>query len=155
MKKLYSVITVLLGITMSGCAGQIGANTYETSAAGQVNTAQIGTVLSVRQVNVETSDGAIGSLAGGLAGGAAGSMVSSKGPVSMIGAVGGALLGGIAGSAAQEKLSQQTGYEYIIKLDNGSIITITQGADNVLVAGQKCIVLNAKGGERARVIPYQ
>ncbi|MFV0626534.1 MAG: glycine zipper domain-containing protein [Alphaproteobacteria bacterium] len=154
MKKLFSLLILPLSMFLSSCADNIGANSYESSAAGQVNSAQIGTVISVRQVNVATSNGTVGSLAGGLAGGAAGSMVSGKGPVSMIGAVGGALLGGMAGSAAQEKMSSQTGYEYIVKLDSGSVVTITQGADNILAVGQRCAVLNAHSGERARVIPY-
>ncbi|MDD4557299.1 MAG: hypothetical protein PHE89_08280 [Alphaproteobacteria bacterium] len=154
MIKWSLILLFPLSMLLSACAGEIGANTYETSAAGQVNNAKIGTIISVRQVKVATSEGTVGSLAGGLAGGAAGSMVSGKGPVSMIGAVGGALLGGMAGNAAQNKLSEQTGYEYVIKLDSGGVVTVTQGGDTVLAVGQKCIVLDSSRGERGRVIPY-
>ncbi len=154
MKRLCSLFLLLLPFILSACADSIGANSYESSAAGQVNNAQIGTIISVRQVKVSTTDGAVGSLAGGVAGGAAGSMIGGSSAVSVIGAVGGAVLGGMAGSAAQEKLSTQTGYEYVIKLDNGRVVTVTQGADNVLAVGQKCIVLDGSRGERGRVIPY-
>lgn len=154
MKKWSLLLLLPLSMILSSCAGEIGANNYETSAAGQVNNAQIGTIISVRQVKVATSDGTVGSLAGGVAGGAAGSMIGGSSAVGVIGAVGGAVLGGMAGSAAQEKMSTQMGYEYVIKLDNGRVVTVTQGADNVLSVGQKCIVLDGSRGERGRVIPY-
>ena len=66
-------------------------------------------------------------------------------------AIGGAVVGGIAGNAAQEGLSSQSGYEYVIQLDNGSMVTVSQGNDVLLNPGQKCMVLY---GKRARVVPY-
>lgn len=154
MKKFLCLLILPATLLISACAGEIGANQYETSAAGRVNSARAGVVISVRQVKVATSDGQMGSLAGGVAGGAAGSMIGGNTAVNVIGAVGGAVIGSLAGSAAQEKLSSQTGFEYIVKLDNGSVVTITQGSDNILSVGQRCIVLDATRGERARVIPY-
>ncbi|MDR1694151.1 MAG: hypothetical protein LBR70_03040 [Lactobacillaceae bacterium] len=154
MRKFFYITALPAVLLIGACAGEIGANRYETSAAGQVNTARIGTIIAVRNVKVSTSEGQMGSLAGGVAGGAAGSMIGGSTAVNVIGAVGGAVLGSLAGNAAQNKFSEQTGYEYIIKLDNGSVITITQGADNVLSVGQRCVVLDASRGERARVIPY-
>ena len=69
----------------------------------------------------------------------------------ILGAIGGAVVGGIAGNAAQEGLSSQSGYEYVIQLDNGSMVTVSQGNDVLLNPGQKCMVLY---GKRARVVPY-
>lgn len=154
MKNFFKLLILPCVLIMAGCAGDIGADNYETSAAGQVNSASAGVVVAVRQVKVATSDGSVGTLAGGVAGGAAGSMIGGNPAVNVIGAVGGALLGGMIGNAAQDKLSEQIGYEYIIKLDSGNLITITQGRDNALAVGQRCIVLNASRGERARVIAY-
>lgn len=154
MNLLKKILILPLTIMIFACAGEIGANKYETSAAGQVNSADTGVVISMRTVKVANSEGKTGRLAGGVAGGAAGSMIGGSSGSRVIGAVGGALIGGIAGSAAETKLSEQTGMEYIVKLDNGRVVTITQGTDNVLSVGQRCIVLGGSRGERARIIPY-
>ena len=85
--------------------------------------------------------------------GAAGSMIGGNSAVNIIGAVGGAVLGGALGAKAQEGLSAQNGYEYIVKLDTGKAITLTQGADVKFSVGQAVYVLDANYGDRARIIP--
>ena len=67
-----------------------------------------------------------------------------------LGAVGGAILGGFAGNAAQEGLTSQQGYEYIVRLDNGNTVSTTQGADVLLNPGQRCQIIF---GNPARIIP--
>ncbi|MDR0726439.1 MAG: glycine zipper 2TM domain-containing protein [Rickettsiales bacterium] len=151
MKK-FLMIPVLL-LTLGACASNLEADRYETSAAGKVNTVAEGVIMNVRAVTVATSDGTVGKLAGGIAGGAAGSMIGGNSAVNVIGAVGGAVLGGYLGDKAQQSLSKQTGYEYIVKLDSGKSITLTQGTDEKLSVGQKVYVLDANYGDRARIIP--
>ena len=68
----------------------------------------------------------------------------------LLGAVGGAILGGFAGNAAQEGLTSQQGYEYIVRLDNGNTVSTTQGADVLLNPGQRCQIIF---GNPARIIP--
>lgn len=132
------------------CTSRIGADQYDTSAVGEVNRAVKGTVVSVRQISIASNNGA-GTLIGGAAGGVAGSMIGGSDTAHILGAIGGAVVGGIAGNAAQEGLSSQSGYEYVIQLDNGSMVTVSQGNDVLLNPGQKCMVLY---GKRARVVPY-
>lgn len=151
MRKTALALLLPLALLTAGCADNIGAGHYNTSAAGQVNRAQIGTVLSVRQVQVSDSDGQVGKLAGAAAGGVAGSMIGGGDTAHILGAIGGAVIGGIAGDAAQNQLSKQTGYEYTIQLDQGGIVTIVQGSDVILRPGQKCMVLY---GKQSRVVPY-
>jgi outer membrane lipoprotein SlyB len=150
MKKLFALCSLLFALC--SCTGNIGANQYETSAAGQVNNVQEGVIINVRTVAVSSTDGVVGKLAGGLAGGLAGSTIGG-GTGSSIAAVGGAVLGGVIGGAAQEGLSKQTAYEYIVKLDSGRAITLTQGTDVQLSVGQPVYVLDANRGDRARIIP--
>lgn len=107
-------------------------------------------MVSVRQISIASNNGA-GTLIGGAAGGVAGSMIGGSDTAHILGAIGGAVVGGIAGNAAQEGLSSQSGYEYVIQLDNGSMVTVSQGNDVLLNPGQKCMVLY---GKRARVVPY-
>ena len=150
MKK---ILAILCAIALTACTPNISANRYQTSATGQINDVQEGVVIIVREVRVATENGGVGTLAGGIAGGAAGSMVGGNSTVSLISAVGGAVLGGALGAKAQEGLSAQTGYEYVIKLDTGKAITLTQGTDVRLSVGQPVYVLDASRGARARIIP--
>ena len=78
---------------------------------------------------------------GGLAGGVAGSTIGHGYSANALGAIGGALVGGLVGSAAEKGLTAQTGLEYIVKLDNGQVISITQGTGQALGVGQRCLVL--------------
>jgi outer membrane lipoprotein SlyB len=151
IKKLFLVPVLLIGLT--ACAGNVDTNRYETSAAGRVNSASLGEVINVRAVTIATSNGTVGKLAGGVAGGVAGSMIGGNSAVHAIGAVGGAVLGGYLGDKAQENLSRQKGYEYVVRLENGNVVTVTQGADEVFRVGQKVYVLDAGAGDRARIIP--
>lgn len=82
-----------------------------------------------------------GTLIGGIAGGVAGSTIGGGSTAHTLGAVGGALLGGLVGDAAEKGLSSQTGLEYIVKLDNGQVISVTQGTGQALGVGQRCLVL--------------
>lgn len=150
---MKNIIAIIAAVCVTACTPNLGTNNYQTSAAGQINSVQEGTVINVRQVRIATENGGVGSLAGGIAGGAAGSMIGGNSAVNIIGAVGGAVLGGALGAKAQEGLSAQTGYEYIVKLDNGKAITLTQGADTVFTVGQPVYVLDAAYGDRARIIP--
>ncbi len=138
MKKILSA--VLATALLAGCADNINSDHYSTSQTGKVSTVSQCTVLSVRQVGVNDNSGA-GTMIGGLAGGLAGSTIGHGHSANMLGAVGGALLGGLAGSAAEKGLTSQTGLEYIVKLDNGQVISITQGTGQALGVGQRCLVL--------------
>ncbi len=150
MKKSAILLLLPLALIISACTSNIGANQYDTDAVGDVSRALKGTVVSVRAISVSSDNGA-GTLIGGAAGGVAGSMIGGSDTAHILGAIGGAVVGGIAGNAAQEGLSRQSGYEYVIELDNGSMVTVSQGNDVLLNPGQRCLVLY---GKRARVIPY-
>ena len=134
---------------IAGCASDIDSNYYSTGSVGQVSQAQGCTVVSVRPIKVSTQNGA-GTAIGGIAGGVAGSTIGGGSTAHTLGAVGGALLGGLAGNAAQEGLTSQQGYEYIVRLDNGNTVSTTQGADVLLNPGQRCQIIF---GNPARIIP--
>ena len=138
MKKILS--TVLTAALLAGCADNINSDHYSTSQTGRVSTVSQCTVLSVRQVGVNDNSGA-GTMIGGLAGGVAGSTIGHGYSANALGAIGGALVGGLVGSAAEKGLTAQTGLEYIVKLDNGQVISITQGTGQALGVGQRCLVL--------------
>ena len=134
---------------IAGCASDIDSNYYSTGSVGQFSQAQGCTVVSVRPIKVSTQNGA-GTAIGGIAGGIAGSQIGGGNTAHLLGAVGGAILGGFAGNAAQEGLTSQQGYEYIVRLDNGNTVSTTQGADVLLNPGQRCQIIF---GNPARIIP--
>ncbi len=147
MSKKFLGIT-LGALLLSGCADNINSDYYSVNQTGKVSTVTQCTVLSVRAVNVNSNSGA-GTLIGSVAGGVAGSTIGSGGTAHALGAVGGALLGGMAGNAIEKGVNSQIGLEYIVKLDNGQVISITQGTGQALGVGQRCFVLF---GSTARII---
>lgn len=147
--KLYYAIPVILAV--AACAPRIGSNDYSYSSVRQASSAFPCTVLSVRQVNVASDDNTAGTLLGGVAGGVAGSTIGHGRSANTLGAIGGAAAGMLAGNMIQDSMMKQGGYEYIVRTDNGQTISVTQGTDVLLGAGQRCMLIN---GNPSRIIPY-
>lgn len=147
MKKFVCLATAVL---MSACTSNINSDHYTTGNVGRATSASPCTVLSVRQVTVQ-SDNNLGALFGAGLGGVAGYSIGGGSTAHTLGAIAGAGLGGLAGDAAQDALSKQGGYEYVVKLDNGQVMTISQGQDVLLAQGQRCMLLS---GNPARIIAY-
>lgn len=150
MKKWVITALLPLALTVAACTSNIGADQYSTASTGQANRAMRCTVLSVRAVTVQ-SDNNAGMLVGGAAGGVAGTMLGGNDTTKILGALGGAVVGGLAGDVAQDQLSKQGGYEYVVETQNGNVMTVTQGNDVLMTPGEKCLLLY---GNKARVIPY-
>ena len=146
--KLSILLPALLAI--AACAPSIGSNDYGYSSVGQASSAFPCTVLSVRSVNVNSSGGA-GTVLGGVAGGVAGSTIGHGSSASILGALGGAAAGALVGNVAEKGIMSQGGYEYVVRTDNGQTYSVTQGTDNLIAAGQRCMLIN---GNPSRIIPY-
>ncbi len=149
MKKLIALFMVAL---LTACGANLDNSRYQTSATGRVNSVAEGVIISARPVTIATENGTAGQLAGGIAGGVLGNTIGGSSVANTLGAVGGAVLGGYLGGKAQEGLSKQGGIEYIVKLDSGRAITLTQGNDVQFAVGQRVYVLDADYGARARII---
>ena len=148
MKKILAVLVP--AVMLTSCQADIDSYQYGTSSVGQANAAAQCRVINVRPVKVK-SDNELGTLIGGAAGGVAGYGIGGDSTAHWLGSIGGAVLGGIAGNAAQGALSSQNAYEYIVELNNGQVMTITQGTDTLLSPGQRCMLLY---GNPARLIAY-
>jgi outer membrane lipoprotein SlyB len=138
-------------LLVSGCSNDYSGNTYDGRAVGEVSRTDIGTIISMRRVSIKPDSGDLGAgaLLGGTAGALAGSMFG-RGGGKLLGAGVGAIAGGVAGNAIQNR--SQDGFEYTIKLENGTIITISQGTTPALSVGQNVLVINSNKG-RSRVVP--
>lgn len=148
-KNLFYTIPLL--VILAACAPRIGSNDYSYSGVRQASNAFPCTVLSVRAVNVSNDDNSAGTILGGVAGGVAGSTIGHGRSANTLGAIGGAAAGMLAGNLIQDSMNKQGGYEYVVRTDNGQIYSVTQGTDQLISAGQRCMLIN---GAESRVIPY-
>lgn len=152
MKKIYYVIPVISALMILGaCAPRIGSSDYSYSSVGQAANSFPCTVLSVRSVNVSSDDNTAGTMLGGVAGGVAGSTIGHGRSSHALGAIGGAAAGMLLGNLAQDQMMKQSGYEYVVRTDSGQIYSVTQGTDNLVAAGQRCLLIN---GNPSRIIAY-
>jgi len=150
MHKTILIALTAIILPISACTTDISSSHYYTDSVGRVSQTMGGTVVSVRQIRVSSENNNAGTLIGGAVGGVAGSTIGGGDTAHILGALGGAVIGGIAGDAAQKGLSSQNGFEYVIRLDNGQMITVAQGNDILLNPGQRCYV---SLGHPARVMP--
>ena len=99
MKNRY-VVTLMLGalLALGGCASSLSGDVYSRDDARAPQTVRMGTVESVRLVQIEGTKTVIGPAAGAAIGGVAGNSVGG-GRGSAIAAIVGAVAGGMAGAA--------------------------------------------------------
>ena len=158
MKKIALLSSLLCCgvLLLPGCARNISANSYDARALnGSGMVSHLCTVIKVRTVSVEEGDylenNQAGMAMGAIAGGLAGNMIGGgRGRVlaTGIGAVGGA----VGGAYAEKALKSQTGYEYIVRLKNGTLRTIVQGTDTYLQPGQEALLIEGTRNSRPRLI---
>ncbi len=146
---LSRVSLVLCALLLTGCStNEFSGNRYEGSAVGEVSRTDRGYVLSLRKVEIKPDGSVAGTALGAVGGGLLGSMFGG-GHGKYLTAAAGAVAGGVAGNAIGSK--SQEGIEYTVKLDNGSIITITQGTEPYISVGQRVYVVNSNKG-RSRIV---
>ena len=154
--KLLSGVAIAAVITtlMPGCARNISSDTYKADHVGEASFTYQGKIISARHVDVQEGerleDNTTGMGLGALAGGVGGYQIG-KGRGNIAATAGGAVLGGLAGAFAEKALKQQTGTEYVVKLTNGSAMTVVQAPEPVLKVGQHVMVIVSQDG-RSRVV---
>src|SRR5579864_1162826 len=158
MKKSLPLICLLAScVAFTSCAGNISSNTYTKSDVGVASKAVPGVIVSKRVVNIDNSTKS-GGLAGATAGAVAGTMVGGNLAVNLMGAVGGAVIGGVIGNGADKAINHHLGFEYVVKLKGGSLISIVQSRDVSLHVNQRVLVVYSsntditESGERSWVL---
>ena len=130
-----------LATVLSGCAPGLGGSSYSREQARREQTVRMGYVESVREVKIEGTRTGVGAASGAVAGGIGGSAIG-HGRGSAVAAVAGAVVGGIAGQAAEQGITARRGVEVTVKLDNGSMVAITQEADDTFRPGDRVRILS-------------
>lgn len=155
--RVLTILAVLAAaaMTVSSCTRQISPGVYEGQTVGTSAQTYTGTVQSARVVVVQedellqqnTIGGALGAAAGGLAGSRVG-----EGWGKIAASTGGALAGATIGAMAQRGLQRQNAMEYIVRLDNGQLMTVVQGMQPQIPIGRRVYVQAGANGT-ARVLP--
>lgn len=143
--RLLLLTTIIL---FTGCAADISPNSYSVGSVGQVNRTVPATIVSVRDVDIQGTQG-VGTTAGAGAGAAAGSAIGGSSRSNIVGAIGGAVIGGIAGAMTEKGITEQVGIEYVVQTSNGNLMTLVQGPKPRFSIGQNVLVLY---GSPARII---
>ena len=141
-------------LALTACAPKLGGNDYDVSGVGEVSTTLKGVIMAAKTVKLRPDDSSkpgVGVVAGGLSGALLGSTVGGGHRMPVVSAVVGGLAGGAAGHAIENKLTEQDGTEYQIKLDSGKLVSIAQGLEPRLAVGQKVLVIESNRG-RSRVV---
>jgi outer membrane lipoprotein SlyB len=148
---LAAALAAAMAGALGGCATSVAAGSYPRSQVGQVNRVDEGIILSARPVQIEGNErAAVGTTTGAVLGGIAGSEIGGGEKANAAGAVAGAVIGGLAGNAIEKGVTSRRGFAYTVRKNDGTLVTITQGADIAMQPGQRVFI---EYGARARVIP--
>jgi len=146
-RQLAALVCILAAA--QGCAPDYSANTYSANAVQQANKVERGVVIGYRQVKI-SANGTVGAVTGGAAGGVLGGTAGARGASAALGAVGGSAIGGIVGTAVEHTARDTIGWEYIVKKQDGELVSVTQREQTPLPVGQRVLVI---AGNQARTVP--
>lgn len=161
MKNLFKtfIATILVGIavmTVPAAAQDMGASSIGGQDVRRIGRVQMGTLLEVRRMVIQTpaswqakaTGGTVGAALGAALGGRVGSKNSNnytaRALMGVLGGVVGAVAGDAIGSGSRE------GIEMIILLKNGELVTVTQEATGtpVPVIGGEVYIASINGTTR-------
>lgn len=143
--RLFPLASACL-LALSACAGNnYSPNTYSSNAVQLANRVEAGTIIGFREVKI-SANGSIGTVTGGAVGGVLGAEYAN----SALAAVGGTTVGGMLGNALEHAARDTTGWEYIIRKENGEMLSVTQREQSPLSLAQRVLVIL---GPQARVVP--
>ena len=135
-------IATALSLLVTACSRHMSNDVYSSSAS--VGKVFYGTIVSVRPVTIKDTerlqDNGLGGIGGGVAGGVVGSAIG-KGKGKAVATVGGAIAGALLGAVIQDQLSTQSGFEYIVRLESTSGVSVAVPAqrNDVTLGGSSSV----------------
>ncbi len=154
--KLHTGLTLLsASLLVMASAGCQSSNRGDVYTHGQGRTAHItrpATVVAIRPITLEGSDGTLGAIGGGVLGAVIGNTMGG-GSGKTVAQVAGALGGAAAGAAIEGRATQKAGIEITVQFDDGTQMAIPQQVSphEGFVVGQRVSVINdAMGVHRVR-----
>jgi outer membrane lipoprotein SlyB len=137
MKKQFLIFAALLAL--AACAPVAGRDVYDAAEVGKQSDVEFGKILAVRKVKIKKEATGIGAASGAVAGGVGEEEIDDGASPGAVFA--GAIAGAVAGAAVERAVSAREGFEYVIKKEDGKIVSIVQnGGDAPLKAGQRVMI---------------
>jgi outer membrane lipoprotein SlyB len=143
------LLTIIIFSTLPSCTPNVSVDTYAIGSVGQVNRAIQGVIISARPVKISGTESGVGAVSGAGAGAIGGATLGGDAAGAAVGLIGGAVVGGVAGALTEKELTKQTGVEYVVKTNNGALISLVQSDDVAFEVNQRVIVVY---GSRSRII---
>ena len=151
--KLAVLLITGISVGVAGCTFPSSRRTVPAAQANVLQRAELGTVTSVREVNIEGQKGQLGMYGGGIIGAAAGS--GGRGVGGAVVQATSAVAGAVAGQAVEEVATRKRAQEITIRLDDGSTVTVTQeSSTGLFMDGDRVRVLNGGGYARVSMASY-
>ena len=150
MRKPTLLITSLAALlVLGGCQSRLTGDTYSRDEARAVQTVRMGTIESLRPVQIEGTKTPIGAGAGAGVGGIGGSTLGC-GRGSTVLSVVGAVAGGLLGAAAEEGLTRTQGVEITVREDDGTLRAYVQEVEpsQVFRVGERVRIMTVNGTSR-------
>ena len=151
MQKTSLFLALGAGVLLSlgGCVSNLSGDVYSRDEARAVQNVRLGTIESLRPVQIEGTKTPIGAGAGAIVGGVAGSGIGG-GRGSAVAAVIGAVAGGLLGSAAEQGLTRAQGVEITVREDDGNLRAYVQEVEpnQIFRVGQRVRILSVNGTSR-------
>ncbi|QGM81492.1 glycine zipper 2TM domain-containing protein [Otariodibacter oris] len=145
MKKFGLATMLVTSIVITGCANTdiFSGSVYRADQAKEARSISYGTIVSVRDVKIQADNqGVIGTVGGGVLGGVAGSAIGGGRGQAIATAVG-AIAGSVVGSKVEEKASQVSSVELVIRKDNGQEIVVVQKKEDGFVPGRRVRIVGS------------
>lgn len=145
MKKFGFAAALMASLTLVGCANTdvYSGSVYRGEQAKEARSISYGTIVSVREVKIQADNqGVIGTVGGGVLGGIAGSTIGGGTGQAVASAVG-AIAGAMIGSKVEEKASQVTSLEMVIRKDDGQEIVVVQKKEDGFVPGKRVRIVGS------------
>lgn len=150
MRKVLTFAAALTAVSLvTGCASSLSGESYSRSDARQVQTIRMGTIESLRPVQIEGTKTPIGAGAGTVIGGIAGSGIGG-GRGSVVAAVIGAVAGGLAGAAIEEGMTRAQAVEITVREDDGIMRAYVQevNPNQIFRVGERVRITTVNGTSR-------
>ena len=149
---LCILLAGILTLTSTGCLSSNRGDVYTHDQGRTAHMTRTGTVVSVRPITIEGSQGVIGAIGGGVLGAVIGNTIGG-GSGKTVAQVAGALGGAAAGSAIENRATQKAGLEITVQFDDGSQLAVPQQVSpyESFAVGQRISVLtDGMGVHRVR-----
>lgn len=145
MKKFSLAVTLMASLTLVGCANTdvFSGDVYTADQAKEARSISYGTIVSVRNVKIQAdSKGVLGTVGGGVIGGIAGSGIGGGSGQAIASAIG-AVAGAVIGNTVEQKASQVSSLEMVIRKDDGKEIVVVQKKEDGFVAGKRVRIVGS------------